>query len=422
MAYKKILVFFFIYFLETSLFGQTDSTNLWRPLEHKVDSVVRHGIENKAFPGCAVLMARGEEIILHKSYGFHTYDSARRVSVSDIYDLASITKVAGGVLALMKLYDDGLLEPDKPLKNYVKGLGFSKIGNATVRECLAHQAGLIRGIKYYECIRKHNGRYRRNTISPQKSPDFPFRVGSSLYAHRDIDNKIKKMIKRAPVDKNPEYLYSGLFFYLVPEIVESLSGQKIDDFLNLHFYGPLGLSTIGYNPLARFEPGRLVPTEIDSFFRHEPIHGTVHDEGAILMGGISGNAGLFGSAGDLYILCQMLLRGGDYQGKSYLKPGTVSFFTSYQYPQKNNRRGLGFDKPLLVYDKDKSTAAKSASSFSYGHGGFTGTLLWVDPMGELIYIFLSNRVYPDRGQKAIYDLNIRPTIHQLLYDHAGLSQ
>ncbi len=403
------------------ILGQGDSAIVLLNLEFKVDSIVENGILNEAFPGCIVYAARGENVLLKKSYGFHTYDSLRPVFISDIYDLASVTKILASTLAIMKLYDEDLIVLDAPLKQYVKGLGLRKIRNLTIRKCLSHEAGLQSWIPYYKEWRKENGAFKRNTISNNYSDKFPYQIAPDLYLHRDIYQKIKRMIKKATVQKSPEYLYSGLFFYLVPEIVENITNMSIDDYLRKNFYLPLNLSTTLYDPVNKFDLNRIVPTEIDTFFRNEPIHGKVHDEGAILMKGVSGNAGLFSSINDLEILSKMLLNNGSYGGKEYLKPGTINLFTSYQNPQNENRRGLGFDKPLLEYDERLSSVAKSASIYSYGHTGYTGTLFWVDPKSEVVFIFLSNRVYPNRTHKALYQLNIRPTIHQLIYDYLGLS-
>lgn len=418
MSYKTILLILLFINFQNFSWCQSKEESASSKLKTEVDFIAEHAILHRAFPGCVVYASQHGEPIFFESYGFHTYDSIQPVLKSDIYDLASITKVTASTIAMMKLYEMGAYALDDPLKKHIDGLG-RRVGNVTIREALAHHGGLKSWIKYYEEIRKGNGDFKRNTLSDQQSNEYPYGVSFELFLHKDFSNKIKKYIKRSPVSDSKGYIYSGLFFYLIPELVESLSGLEFQSFLEKEFYGSLNAKTLIFNPLQKFDPSVIVPTEIDSFFRMEPIHGKVHDEGAILMNGVSGNAGLFGNAADLAKVWEMLINKGEgySDGKKYLKPSTISLFTSCQYPNAENRRGLGFDKPLLEYDSIKSSVAKSSSIRSYGHSGFTGTLIWADPENGLLYIFLANRVYPSRKEKAIYDLNVRPEIHQLLYDY-----
>jgi len=200
-------------------------------------------------------------------------------------------------------------------------------------------------------------------------------------------------------------------------------GTKLDyrTYLRENFYDPLGATTLGYRPLDRdFPLSRIIPTEVDTFFRMSVLHGVVHDEGAAMMDGISGNAGLFSTAEDLAKLYQMLLNGGTFNGRRYFRERTIAEFTRRHYAEEDNRRGLGFDKPLIEYDADASSVAKQASSRSYGHSGYTGTMVWADPEHDLLFVFLSNRVHPSRNRRAIYTLGIRPRVHTLLYEHLGL--
>jgi len=379
----------------------------------EIDSIVGNAIQLEAFPGCVIYVSRGDSILLFKSFGYHTYDSLRRVAVNDIYDLASVTKVTGATLAVMKLYEEGLINLDDPVGNYVEGIG--RIGSATIRECLAHQAGLRPWIPYYQEVKRKNGKFKRNTIGP-KSESYNYPLTDSLYLYKDFYSKIKKMIGRTKISDEKVYRYSGLFFYLVPEIVEKLSGVTYDQFLYTNFYDSLGANTLVFNPLDKYVRSQIVPTENDTYFRMEQIHGTVHDEGAITMKGISGNAGLFSNAEDLAKVWKMLLEEGKIDSSEFLRPETIQLFTTTQYPNNGNRRGLGFDKPLLEYDSVASSVAKDASYRSYGHSGYTGTFVWADPENDLLFIFLSNRVYPTRENRSLYKLNVRPSIHQLIYD------
>lgn len=417
MSYKTIHLVLLSLFFQNICIAQKDSLNLLIKLQYSIDSIVNNAINQEAFPGCVVYASLGESPFIFKSYGFHTYDSLEPTYTSDIFDLASITKVASSTLAFMKLYDDGLVALDVPIKNYINGLGWHKIRNVTIRECLSHQSGLKSWIKYYDGLNKNNGKYRWHTLSKDSSESFPYKVREGLFLHKDFYKKIKKMIRSAPIEKVPKYVYSGLFFYLVPELVQNLTGEAFDSYLNKYFYQPMKLNTTTFEPLNHFPLSRIIPTEIDTFFRNEPTHGKVHDEGAILMKGISGNAGLFSDAEDLASIGHLLLNRGIYKGDTIISPATVDLFTTYQYPNNQNRRGLGFDKPLLEYDSLISSVAKSASHLSYGHTGYTGTLIWVEPKYDFTFIFLSNRVYPDRTHRALYQLNVRPTIHQLIYEY-----
>ncbi|MEQ9219604.1 MAG: serine hydrolase domain-containing protein [Cyclobacteriaceae bacterium] len=385
-------------------------------ISSRIDSLVSTAIGQEAFPGCVIhSLYQGEELF-SKSYGFHTYDSLQPMNFYDIFDLASVSKNTGGVLAMMKLYENGLIQLDDPIKDYVKGFGWNKRGKSTIREAMSHQAGLQSWIKFYEEIKKKNGKYKSRTLASQQSEEYPFKVAEGKYVHQDFYKKIKKMIRRSTYHKEKKYIYSDLFFYLVPEIVANLTGMGYEDFLRYHYYDSLGAATIGFNPLENYDASAIVPTEIDTFFRMENIHGTVHDEGAILMKGVSGHAGLFANADDLARVWKMLLQGGEYEGRRYLKAATIELFSSYQYPSNESRRGLGFDKPLLEYDPKLSSVAEKASVYSFGHSGYTGTFVWVDPKYDLLYIFLSNRVYPTRDHRAIYELNVRPQVHSWLYD------
>ncbi len=400
------LLFFAIVFVRAQSFEN---------LLNEVDSIVTEAIKKEAFPGCVIYASVDDSIFFLKSFGHHTYDSNRRVAVNDIYDIASITKVVGGTLAIMKLYEDGHIDLDDPIGNYLDKLG--KLGSVTFREAMAHQGGLYPWIPYHLESRKKNGDFKRKTVALGLSEGFSFPLTDSLYLHDDFYVRIKKLIKRSKVSKKKMYRYSGLFFYLIPELVNNLTDTLYEDYLQTHFYTPVQAETLVFNPLKKFELSQVVPTEIDTFFRMAPIHGKVHDEGAIMMKGISANAGLFSNAEDLGIIFNMLINNGEVDTLQILSPQTIDLFSTVQYPNNNNRRGLGFDKPLLEYDSIRSSVAKDASFRSYGHSGYTGTLAWADPENRFVFIFLTNRVYPSRNNRALYELNIRPTIHQLFYDY-----
>ena len=383
--------------------------------EEKIDSVVRLGISQGAFPGCQVLVANKDSVVFKKAYGYHTYSNLRTVELTDLYDLASITKVVASTLAIMKMCEDSLLSLEESVATYLPYFKGSRFGKATLRKVMAHQAGFESWIAFHDKFTKKRG-FKKGTFSRDKFEKYDLQISDSLFVHNQIKERVYKSIKRSRVKRKAGYVYSGLFFYLVPELVFHLTGQPFEEYLLLNFYTPLGLKTISFQPLRFYDQDQIVPTEVDTFFRHQMIHGRVHDEGAILLDGISGNAGLFGNVGDLALILQMLLRDGEFESQILLSPKTIEEFTSCQFPENNNRRGLGFDKPLLEYDPDKSSVSIHASQDSFGHTGYTGTLMWADPYHDLIYIFLSNRVYPTRLNKKIYELNIRPNIHNIVYE------
>ncbi|MDW3192173.1 MAG: serine hydrolase [Cytophagales bacterium] len=382
----------------------------------KIDSVLEEGIMKMAFPGAVLWVQHRDSVLIHKAYGYHTYDSMVKVERNHLYDLASVTKVTAATLAVMKLYEDGLIKLDKPISKYLTFLKGNKRGKSTFRELLAHQAGWRPWIPYHQEIRDKNGRLKKKWVAQQPSDRYDFKLTEDKYLRSDFYDKIKRFIKKAELSDEKVYRYSGLFFYLVPELVQQLTGQSLDVYLNEHFYESMGAKTLGFNPLERFPLSQIVPTEVDTFFREVPIHGYVHDEGAIMMRGVSGNAGLFSNAADVGKVWSMFLNRGTYGSEVYLKQQTVDLFTTVQYPNNQNRRGLGFDMPTLSNESDRSNVSEWASPRSYGHSGYTGPLVWADPDHDLVFVFLCNRVYPTRNQRMIYELAIRPTIQSIVYE------
>ncbi|OEK00710.1 hypothetical protein BFP97_03940 [Roseivirga sp. 4D4] len=395
-----------------------------KKLNDGIDRIMQQAIDSMAFPGGQVLIAKQGLVIYHKAFGYHTYDKVIPVDTTDIYDLASVTKTTASTLALMKLYDMGLFNPDKTMGEYFPDVAKGKKKNLVMRDVLAHQAGLRAWIPYWSESQKRNGKYRNKTVSRDSSANYPYRISEAgLFMHKDfIQKKIYKMIRKSKVSKDKRYVYSGLTFYLIPELVRRLTGKSFDQFLYDEFYVPMGANTLRFNAGKQFDLDRIVPTEVDTFFRMQILHGVVHDEGAAMMLGVSGNAGLFSRAADVAKVYQMLLNGGQFEGNTYLKESTIQEFTDCQFCEVGNRRGMGFDKPLVEYDANLSSVAKGASEASFGHSGYTGTLVWADPDNDLLFVFLSNRVYPTRNNSKIYQLNVRPDIHNLVYELLRVKQ
>lgn len=401
-------------------------------LRDSIRAIVREGLRDKAYPGAQVLVAYKGKVIYHEAFGYHTYDSLRVTQLTDIYDLASVTKVSSGLSALMKWYGEGRFDIDVPLATYYPDFKGSNKADLPVRKILAHHAQLRPWIPYWQGTLRGNAKYpwrgrwqtgvtndyrfKWGTLSRDSSARFPVYLSDGLYQHRDFRQKMMKAIRKSPLNEEPGYVYSGLFFYLLPDIVEEQAGRDYETYLKATFYHPLGAHTLTYNPLRFFPKDRIVPTEVDTFFRMTTLHGTVHDEGAAMMNGVSGNAGLFSSANDLAKLFQMYMNRGSYGGAQLISENALTEFAQCQYCQEGNRRGLGFDKPLIEYTATASSVAEAASPNSFGHSGYTGTFAWVDPDAELLFIFLSNRVHPTRNNRKLYQLGIRPRIHTVLYE------
>jgi CubicO group peptidase (beta-lactamase class C family) len=420
---KSVPVFFLLFF---SIFVNAQLTRDYPAsvgldsayINSQVDSIMKDAILQKAFPGAQLIVAKQGRIIFHETYGFHTYDSIQKVAHDDIYDLASVTKITGPLPALMKLYEEEKLDLDAPFSNYWKSWkSRNDKKNITLRELLSHQAGMEPYIVFLSEVMK-KGKIKNRFVKPESNQRFSKVAYSNLYVKDRFVNKVYRKIKRSEVSEEKIYRYSGLASLIYPKLIEDISGEDYQSYLRKYFFDPLGCETLSYNPTSKNFPNQIVTTELDTLFRKDYVKGFVHDENAALLGGVSGNAGLFGTAKDLAIYMQMLLQKGTYNGKQYFKPSTVEEFTKIQYPENDNRRGLGFDKPLIGNDTlsiKEAYPAPQVGASSFGHSGFTGTFVWADPEHELVFIFLSNRVYPSRTHRNIYNLNIRPKLQRVFY-------
>lgn len=381
-----------------------------------IRAIVEEGIRAQAFPGAQVLVAKDNMVVFHETYGFQTYDSLQPVRPDDLYDFASVTKVTSTLPALMRLYGEGKFDLDAPLKQYLPFFKKSDKADVTYRQFLAHNGRLKPSIVFWSQAKNADGGWKRRSFRDHYSQRYPIHITDSLFLLKKYKRQIYKGIRDLPLSEKPGYVYSDLSFILYPSVVERLTDEPLEAYLKKTFYRPLGAFTLTYNPLRYFPKERIEPTERDTFFRRQQIHGTVHDETAAMLGGVSGHAGLFGTAGDLAKLVQLYLNGGEYGGERFISEAAVREFTRCQYCPEGNRRGLGFDKPLIEYDAQISYVAESASPESFGHSGYTGTFFWADPTYNLIVIFFSNRVYPDRSHNGISNLNIRPRVQQVVYD------
>jgi len=387
-------------------------------LEEKVDSIVNAGLAAKAFPGCEVMIARKGIVIFNKSYGYQTYDNRIALREDDLFDLASVTKVSSTLAGLLLLDTQGKFSPDKRLGDYLPYFRKSDKGNLLMRDLLAHQSGLAAWLPFWRETVKKDSSYKKSALRHEPSEKYPLKVADVLYINKNSRRKIFSEIRKSPLGEK-KYVYSDLTFMISPEIIEALSGEKWNEFVTNNIYHKIGAYDIGFNPYLRYPLSRIVPTEYDSLFRKQQIHGTVHDEGAAMLGGISGHAGLFSTANDLMKLMELYRRMGSYGGEQIIGDDVMREYTRVQFPENKNRRGLGFDKPLLnnpEVSPRQAYPAPGVSTSSFGHSGFTGTFVWMDPEYEISYVFLSNRVYPTRNNNLLSELNVRSDILQAIYD------
>ncbi len=387
-------------------------------LNPKIDSIVNAALAARAFPGCVVMVARKGIVIFKKAYGYQTYDERTAVKEDDLFDLASVTKVSSSLPGFMLLNTQGKFSPDKTLGNYLPYFRNSDKENIAMKDIFTHQAGLTPFIPFYRYTTKPDGSYKRHTCSPVYSPKYPVEVAHNVYLYKNFREKMWKEIKKSKLGEK-KYVYSDLTFIITPQIIENITGQKWTEFVTDNIYRKIGANDITFNPYKKYPLSRIVPTEYDSTFRKQQLWGTVHDEMAGMLGGISGHAGLFATANDLMKLMELYRRMGNYGGEQLIGNEVMTEYTNVQFPDNNNRRGLGFDKPMLNNSQltpDQAYPAKDASPSSFGHSGYTGTFVWVDPEKEVSYVFFSNRVYPTRNNNIISELSVRGSILQAVYD------
>lgn len=414
------------------------------PLKLKdIDAIVEDAISRKAFPGAQVLVARRGAVVYDRVFGYHTYRNEIPVKYDDLYDIASITKIAASVPALMRLIEEGRLDLDRTLGHYLPQLEGTNKYDLNIMDVLTHQARLEPWIPFYyytfeslvpdeelfsrrvsagypymvagNMFMNRNYRFLANLFRDVPDGNFTVRVADRMYMNAAYRDSIYNRIDRSPLRPRKQYLYSDLGYYYLKNIIECVSSESLDSYMYSQFYKPLGASRLTYLPLEKYPRHEITPTENDMFFRRQLVHGHVHDPGTAMIGGVGGHAGLFSNANDLAKLMQMYLQKGEYGGEVYLSPETIRLFTSAPDNNNNNRRGIGFDRPEPSPSRNGPTA-RSASQQSYGHSGFTGTMAWVDPEKEIVYIFLSNRVHPDQFNSRLQQMNIRTKIQQVIYD------
>jgi len=407
----------------------------------RIDTLIAEVIAEKMTPGCQILVAKDGQVAYHKAFGYHTYDKVRKVKETDIYDIASVTKIAATTPLVMQMTDEGALNLNTGIAQYLPELKKSKKGRITLKELLLHQSGLKSYIGFdFNLIDEeqmeqklfHKGPTADYTIpltpsiymtrhyvikegylSGVKTAHCSVKVADGVYTFPGYRQEMYQLMDDLELASDKKYRYSDLGFYYIMRVIEGQSKQRIDSLAYERIYAPMGMSRTCYQPLNHFWKENIVPTVDEQFFRKQLLQGYVHDQGAALLGGVAGHAGLFSNANDLAKLLQMYLNDGFYGGEKYFNPKTVAYFT--QHTEKGYRRGLGFDKPEGNPERPQPTCAAAPLS-TFGHTGFTGTGVWADPENNLIFIFLSNRVHPHTYNTKLMDEDIRPRIQQIVYD------
>ena len=406
-----------------------------------IDSLVQDAINARALPGCQIFAARNGVVFFRKEYGQTRYDEyAEPVDPRHIYDLASVSKVAATLPSVMLLNDRNQIKLRGRLADYLPELKGSDKDRITMINLLTHQAGLQSSIGFFlrtmepidsskrllagrpntlysirlgpSTYLNNQNRFKYGYYASSEDGKHQLQVADGMYMISSYRDSIFYGIRDSKLLSQRKYVYSDLGFIILARIIERLGKQPLDEFVDQHFYSRLGATTLGYLPTKRFPQGRMVPTANDTVFRHQWLQGYVHDESAALMGGVSGHAGLFGNANDLAKLMQMYLNMGTYGGERYIKEDTFEDFIASPFARQGNRRGIGFDKPALSSNPN-DLMSKNASRKSFGHTGFTGTMVWMDPENGLLYVFLSNRVCPDATNNKLSALNLRSKIYEI---------
>ena len=401
-------------FLGRLSYGTPESVGMNSQKLKKVDELAQRVVTEKMAPGAQVLVARHGKVIFEKNYGFHTYDKKIMVESNHLYDVASLTKILASVPVLIKLADQQVIDLETTLGDLLPEYKFSNKSFIALKELLSHYAGLKSWIPFYKSTldpetKKPSNKYYRS----RPEPGFSTIVTERLYARDDLKDSIQKIILQSEVSSPVKYLYSDLPYYILKKFIENHYQKPLELIVQEEFYNSLGAIYTGFLPLRKFTLDEITPTEIDSDFRMQKVHGYVHDQGAAMMGGVNGHAGIFSNANDIAKIMQLYIQRGFYGGKRYFSPESLDLFNTCYFCENDVRRGVGFDKPQLG---DMGPTCGCVSMTSFGHSGFTGTYAWADPETEIVYVFLSNRTFPDVTNRSLIRSNIRTDIQQAIND------
>ena len=380
----------------------------------QIDVLAKKAIEGKMAPGIQVLVSRRGKVIFQKSYGYQTYEQVKKVENSDLFDIASVTKMVSTLPNVMQLFDQGKITLDSKLGDMLPLLKESNKQAISFKNLLSHYAGLQAWIPFYKATLDKDKFPSDKYYSTTSKEGFSTRVAENLYLRNDYQDSIIKQIADSNLLEKKEYKYSDFTFILLKEYLEKTTGKTLDVLSSENFYKSLGMNNTLYNPLRKFEVNLVSPTEQDTYFRHALVQGYVHDMAAAMQGGVAGHAGIFSNSMDIAKIMQMYLQKGNYGNIQYFRPSTFDVFNTCYFCSEGNRRGLGFDKPQL--GKEGPTCG-CVSKSSFGHTGFTGTMAWADPETEIVYVFLSNRTYPDSNlENKLSKENIREDIQKIIQE------
>ncbi len=392
-------------------YGNPEEVGVDPDILKKIDYIAWEIVDDKVAPGCQILVAKDNMVIYNKAFGYHTYDQEIKVKKTDLYDVASITKVLASTVSIMHLQDEGKVSISNSVDDYMEDLSpYSTINGMTIKKMMMHEAGLPGWIPFFKFTideNRYDMYYCDDTFGGYCVP-----VAENLYLRTDYTDSMWYRIENVYLSPNPKYTYSDLGFYIIADLIRRITGEPIDTFATNTFFGPIGMQRTVYNPTLTYGLDEITPTELDTTFRKRLVHGYVHDPGAAMLGGVSGHAGLFSTASDMAHWSQMLLNSGEYAGREFIDSVTIRTFTSRA--SLISRRAIGWDKPA-ANKNNSNPCAEEVSPATFGHTGFTGTAVWMDPAYDLTFIFLSNRVYPDATNWKIVNKNIRPRIQQLIY-------
>ena len=395
-------------------YGFPESVNMDSASLHKIDSIAEYAVREQMTPGIQLLVARKGKVVYEKCFGYHTYDKTSKVKFEDLYDVASLTKILATLPLVIELVDKGVIKLESTLGELLPDYIGSNKELITIQEMLSHFAQLKPWIPFYvstldSITLKPNPKFYRK----RKSKKFSIRVNGNLFLRNDFKDTIQSNIIDSKLLNDKKYRYSDLPYYMLKSVIENQYNQTLDKLVQQHFYNSLGANLSTYIPLDKFSSQKLIPTEIDDYFRYDKIQGYVHDMGAAMQGGVGGHAGLFSNSNDIAKLMQLYIQKGVYGGKRYFSSNTFDLFNTSYYRDQDNRRGVGFDKPQLEVE---GPTCGCLSRQSFGHSGFTGTYAWADPDKEIVYVFLANRTFPKSDANRLLKENIRTEIQRLIYE------
>ncbi|MDI6050111.1 glycoside hydrolase family 3 N-terminal domain-containing protein [Flavobacterium sp. XS2P24] len=379
----------------------------------KIDAIANKAINGKMTPGIQVLVARKGKVIYQKSFGHHTYDKTIKVQDSDIYDVASLTKILATLPNVMLQYDQQKINLETTLGTMSPIFKDSNKANINFKDLLSHYAGLAAGIPFYKATMDKSKFPSEVYFRKTSEEQFSKRMTDSLFIRNDFSDTIMKMIVKSKLSLKKEYKYSDLTFMILKDYLEKTTGKTLDILIQENFYRSLGMNNSSFNPLGKFDKNRIPPTETDTYFRHQLLQGYVNDLSAALEGGVSGHAGVFSNAMDVAKIMELYLQKGNYGNQQYFSEKTFEDFNTCYFCAAGNRRGVGFDKPQLGAE---GPTCGCASMTSFGHTGYTGTMAWADPETQIVYVFLSNRTFPIAGENRLSKENIREDIQKVIYE------